>query len=78
MSTFDVNYDFMQSRYNMNEQISYNKMKCHIKNKQVAYTQKILGLKKMIPHNRKTSLTKSGIKSSHNLFFPKYVNHVVL
>ena len=32
VSTFDVNYDFMQSRYNMNAQISYNKMKCHIKN----------------------------------------------
>ena len=36
------------------------------------YTQKILGLKKMTPpSNRKTSLSKSGIKSSHNYFFSK-------
>ena len=63
MSTFDVNYDFMQSRYNMNEQASYNKIKCHIKNLQETYTQKILELKKIISQcNSKPSLSKSGTK----------------
>ena len=37
VSTVNDNYDFMQSRYNMNEQVSYNKMRCHIKNKQETY-----------------------------------------
>ena len=38
-----------------------------------------LGPKKMIAQSdRKTSLSKSGIKSSHNFFFPGHKNYMVL